>query len=132
MCLDSWTHPVQLKGCGHIFCKSCIGNTKDKCKICGAISSGFCAPPDDIVAAAQNVEVCCTSCGWRGTRKASLNHRCDPTQTHSPYLSYPPLTDDEWVRLALEGRKGAGVSGTRDALPSSEALGSAVVNGVVL
>jgi hypothetical protein len=85
----------------------------------------------------MNVPVLCSSCGWRGSRKASLTHRCDPGQTHSPYMVQRPMTDEEWVAFALQGRDTYGkliaAGEVRSVvLPASEGIPGDAVQGIPL
>lgn len=137
ICYDSWTNPTQLLKCGHIFCENCVSASTKRCSICYATVTGFTKPSAAIVDASLDVPVLCSSCGWRGTRKASLTHRCDPGQTHSPYMTQHPMSDEEWVAFAMQGRDAKGkliaTSVThRVALTASEGITTDAVQGIPL
>ncbi|KAG5477790.1 hypothetical protein LSCM1_05089 [Leishmania martiniquensis] len=137
VCYDSWTNPVQLLKCGHIFCQSCAPPTTTRCAICYSTVSGFAMLSEGVVEATMNVAVLCTSCGWRGTRKASLSHRCNPALTHSSYTTQPPMTDREWVDFALQRPNSAAVGVAAqtvhyDALPHSASISPDTVQGIPL
>ncbi|KPA79205.1 hypothetical protein ABB37_05694 [Leptomonas pyrrhocoris] len=135
VCFDSWTSPTQLLKCGHIFCENCVSPSTTRCSICHATVTGFTKPSASIMEASMNIPVLCSSCGWRGTRKASLVHRCDPGQTHSPYMTQPPMTNEEWVAFALQGRDANGKLivtevAHRVALTSTESISTDAVRGI--
>ncbi|CAJ1014883.1 Zinc finger, C3HC4 type (RING finger)/RING-type zinc-finger containing protein, putative [Leishmania lindenbergi] len=137
VCYDTWTNPVQLLKCGHIFCRNCAPPATTRCAICHSTVAGFAMPSEGIIEASMNVPVLCTSCGWRGTRKASLSHQCNPGQTHSLYITQPPMTDREWVEFALQGRNHVVVdvatgSVHQDALPPSVGISTDTVQGIPL
>ncbi|KAG5478270.1 hypothetical protein CUR178_04985 [Leishmania enriettii] len=137
VCYDTWTNPVQLLKCGHIFCRNCAPPKTTRCAICHSTVLGFAMPSEGVVEASMNVPVLCTSCGWRGTRKASLSHRCDSGLTHSSYTTQPPMTDREWVDFALQGQNCAVMGAAahtlhHDALPASAAMSRDTVQGIQL
>ncbi|KAK7195605.1 Zinc finger, C3HC4 type (RING finger) containing protein [Novymonas esmeraldas] len=137
VCYDTWTHPVQLRKCGHIFCRNCVPPTTPECVVCRTAVTGFVAPSDGVCEASMNVPVMCSSCGWQGTRKASLSHQCDSCQTHSSYRPLPAMTDSEWVALALEERNGAASAGAghpvhQSALPVHAAISADTMPGIPL
>lgn len=137
VCYDSWTNPTQLLRCGHIFCENCISPSTTRCSICYATVTGFTKPSTAIVEASMNVPVLCSSCGWRGTRRASLIHHCDPGQTHSPYMTQQPMTCEEWVAFALHSRDANGKLTSagivhHTVLTSSEGISSDAVQGIPL
>ncbi|KPI83521.1 hypothetical protein ABL78_7437 [Leptomonas seymouri] len=135
VCFDSWTNPTQLLKCGHIFCENCVPPVTMRCSMCYATVTSYSKPSAAIVEASMNVPVLCSSCGWRGSRKASLAHRCDPGQTHSPYMTQYPMTDEEWMAFALQGRGADGkliATGVvhKAALASSEGISTDAVLGI--
>lgn len=137
VCFDTWTNPVQLLKCGHIFCRNCAPPSTTRCTICNAAVAGFSIPSEGVIEASMSVPVLCTSCSWRGTRKASLAHQCDSGHTHSMYEERPAMTDREWVEYALQGRDGvvaAAVTRTthQEALPSAAAIYGEPVTGIPL
>ncbi|CAG9574608.1 Zinc_finger_C3HC4_type_(RING_finger)_containing_protein_putative [Leishmania major strain Friedlin] len=137
VCYDTWTNPVQLLKCGHIFCRHCAPPTTTRCAICHTTVSGFAMPSEGITEASMSVTVLCTSCGWRGNRKASLSHQCNPSLTYSSYVTQPQMNDREWVEFALQGRNSAVLDAAahrvhQDALPSSEAITADAVEGIPL
>ncbi|CCW65974.1 unnamed protein product [Phytomonas sp. Hart1] len=99
VCFDTWSHPMQLN-CGHIFCEHCVPTCVTHCHICHSHIFGMHPPSDHIIEETLKVPVLCSSCGWRGTRKASEAHRCDSREVHSMFESYPQLSDDDWFKIA--------------------------------
>lgn len=126
VCFDTWSSPVQLTPCGHIFCAHCARGSDGRCGICRAHITTSAPASDAIFLATEVVPVVCSSCGWRGTRKQGNSHRCNVKDTHTVYERYPQRTDEEWMQAVRGSPMPQAQAG------SGEASGATVINGIPL
>ncbi|CAD2219849.1 Zinc finger, C3HC4 type (RING finger)/RING-type zinc-finger/zinc-RING finger domain/EF hand/EF-hand domain pair, putative [Angomonas deanei] len=91
VCLDSFNDPVEIRRCGHIYCRKCLTGMKD-CPTCREPIESTVAPNRAIVNMALNVQVKCMKCGWKGTRESSNKHVCSSkTKKEAQAAAAPPV-----------------------------------------
>jgi hypothetical protein len=94
ICRDPWDDPVELRPCGHVFCKNCIGTMLPKCPDCRQAIQARNVPNRVLLNIAQNVKVRCELCNWVGSREESKTHknRCPLALDEMPA---PPTTAEQ-------------------------------------
>lgn len=137
VCLDTWTNPIKLVPCGHIFCAQCGPPGIEACPLCKCHVEWRDLPEEDIIQTSDLVRVKCGGCGWKGSRKASTAHRCGVRDTHSELESFPHQSDEELLQelRGLEHEK-KGLKGEanrrRVASPSQDRFPPEVRQGIPL
>lgn len=94
ICLDSWSDPVELQPCGHIYCRKCVARCQS-CPECRAKIASTTTPNRILINLANQVTVSCNECPWTGNREES--ERAHPKSScprtgNTPALAAPPAT----------------------------------------
>jgi hypothetical protein len=88
--MDSFRDAVELKPCGHVFCKECAQRLTS-CAICRKNIVERVAANLLIRNMALKVPVLCDACQWVGSREASQRHRCgEPSAAPRPPAAEGP------------------------------------------
>jgi Ca2+-binding EF-hand superfamily protein len=91
VCMDSFRDAVELKPCGHVFCKQCAAQLAS-CAMCRKNITDRPAANLLIRNMALKVPVKCEGCQWIGSREQSLRHRCgDPVPPAAATAARPQV-----------------------------------------
>jgi len=77
VCKEVWRDPIELQPCGHIFCRTCVGDQR-RCPICRKEIVSRSTPNRILVHQAAEQQVRCDRCYAKMPNKARTTHACRP------------------------------------------------------
>jgi hypothetical protein len=108
VCLDSWSKPLVVKPCDHVFCRHCVRDM-NKCPECRGPITSFELPHRFMLKHSESVQVRCIECDATMSRAESYAHSCKPASVK---------TDAE-VAAAQAARQGSNPAGATAAAPAA-------------
>jgi len=100
-CLNVWVDPIQLQPCGHTFCRTCVGDTRN-CPMCRTAVTARSVPDQSLVNQAADLQVQCDRCDAVMPNKERRAHVCRPKEDAAA-AAQPAAPMQIFVRL-LTGR----------------------------
>jgi hypothetical protein len=107
VCHTPWENPVELKPCGHVFCRECIANPEE-CPFCLASVKSAQKPTQALIDLINEVFVMCEHCDWAGSRQQAKMHMCRGRQRHLCSIALRANAEDRnaWFGLAVAIKAG--------------------------